>query len=126
MLWRNYSQTLFLKKIKIEHISGSIALSLIQFVFILKLRSRILAFTSYKVFLKNLKNYFLKTITRPNIIVWLSLLREILCSMCIAIFFQPGCDIINLKLALSFLIKPFFYMIKKARQKFKCFENKTK
>ena len=56
-------------KIKIEHISGSIVESFIQFVFImcwfyiivedywntLKLRSRSLAFTSYKNFLKNKK-----------------------------------------------------------------------
>ena len=117
MLWRNYSQTLFLKKIKIVHISGSIALSLIQFVFILKLRSRILAFTSYKVFLKNQKNYFLKTITRPNIIVWLSLFRAILCSMCIAIFCQPGCDIINFEISLIFLNQAFFLHDQKGKTK---------
>ena len=64
MRWGNYSQTLFLK-IKIEYISGSFALSYIQFVFnicqvedyrnILKLRYRPLAFSSYKAFLKNRK-----------------------------------------------------------------------
>ena len=54
----------FLKN-KIEHISGSIVQSFVQFTFIisqvdddrniLKLSSRPLAFTSYKVFLKNKK-----------------------------------------------------------------------
>ena len=61
MWWRNSSQTLF-KKIKIEHISGSIFWSFIYFVFIvcrvegyrnwLKLSRRPLAFISNKVFLK--------------------------------------------------------------------------
>ena len=64
MWWRNYSQTLF-KKIKIEHISGSIFWSFIYFVFIvcqvegyrnwLKLSRRPLAFISNKVFLKKEK-----------------------------------------------------------------------
>ena len=54
----------FLKN-KVEHISGSIVQSFVQFTFIisqvdddrniLKLSSRPLAFTSYKVFLKNKK-----------------------------------------------------------------------
>ena len=53
-------------KMKIEHISGSIASSLIQFTFIvwqvegyrniLKLSCRPLAFTSHKAFLKNKKS----------------------------------------------------------------------
>ena len=35
----------------------------------------------------------------------------------------PGCDVINFEINLIFLIKPFFYMTKKSRQKFKYFEN---
>ena len=64
MWWRNYSKTLFQKN-EIEHISGSIVKSFIQFVFtvcqveayqnILKLSCMALAFTSYKAFLKNKK-----------------------------------------------------------------------
>ena len=73
---------------------------------ILKLRSRPLDFTSYKAFLKNKKRsgtsplifclifcmifkenifFLLHSITLPNFIVWLPLLREILGNMCIVI-----------------------------------------
>ena len=45
----------------------------------------------------------LRTINWPNFIVWLSLLLEILGNMCIAIVCDVwGCDVINLKLNLSF------------------------
>ena len=40
-------------------------------------------------------------------------------NMCILIIFSPVCDVINLEINLSFLIKPFFYITKKSRQKFK-------
>ena len=43
--------------------------------------------------------------------------------MCIAIVCFPGCDVINFVADLIFLIKPFFYMMKKSRQKFKYLEN---
>ena len=43
----------------------------------------------------------------PNFIVWLSLLHEILGNMCIAIVSWLGCDVINFKGNLIFLIKPF-------------------
>ena len=43
--------------------------------------------------------------------------------MCIAIVCFPGCDVIYVEINLIFLIKPFFYMTEKSRQKFKYFEN---
>ena len=60
----------------------------------------------------------------PIFIVWLSLLLEILGSMCIAIVYFPGCDVINFEINLIFLIKPFLYIIIKSRQKFKYLGNK--
>ena len=45
--------------------------------------------------------------------------------MCTAIASFPGCDVINFEIDLIFLIKPFFYMNKKSRQKFKHLENKN-
>ena len=41
-----------------------------------------------------------------------SLLREILGNMCIAIVCKPGCDFRNFESNIIFLIKPFFYMTK--------------
>ena len=35
----------------------------------------------------------------------------------------PGCDVINFEINHSFLIKQFFRMTKKSRQKFKYFKN---
>ena len=65
MLWRNYSETV-LSKIKIEHSSWLMVQSFTQFILIvcqvtdylniLKLSCRLLAFTSYKTFLKNKKS----------------------------------------------------------------------
>ena len=43
------------------------------------------------------------------------LLLEILGNMCIAIVCFPGCDIINFEINLTFLNKPFFYMIEMSR-----------
>ena len=34
-----------------------------------------------------------------------------------------GCDVIHFEINLIFLIKPFFYMTKKSRQKLKYLEN---
>ena len=45
---------------------------------------------------------------------------EILGNMCIAIVCFSGCDVIHFKINFSFLMKSFFYMIKKLRQKFQC------
>ena len=36
---------------------------------------------------------------------------------------KPGCNFINFEINLSFLIKPFFYVTKKSRLKFKYLEN---
>ena len=43
--------------------------------------------------------------------------------MCIVIICCPDCDVINLEIKLSLLIKPFSYMTKKSGQKCKCLEN---
>ena len=58
-----------------------------------------------------------------NFIIWLPLLLEILCNMCIATICLPGCDVINFEIKLILLITPFFTMTKKSRQNFKYFEN---
>ena len=82
-----------------------------------------LAFTFCKSFLKNKNSsrtslpssfsaWLLKTLLIfyywPNFIVCLPLLREILGNMCIVIVCQPGCDVINFKIDLIFLIEPLF------------------
>ena len=64
------------------------------------------------------------SINRPNLIVWLLLLLEILGGVCTAIVCFPGCDVINFEINLILLIKPFFYLTQKSRQKFKYLENK--
>ena len=66
---------------------------------------------STKVFL------ILYSINWSNFIVWLSLLLEILGNMCIAIICKPGCDVINSKINLIFLIKPFLYLSKNVKTK---------
>ena len=40
--------------------------------------------------------------------IWLPLLCEILGNMCIAMVCEPGCDVMNFEVNLTFLIKPFF------------------
>ena len=52
---------------------------------------------------------------------WLYFLR---CNMSNAIVFLSSCDVISFETNLYFLIKPFFYMTKIPRQKFKNLENK--
>ena len=59
----------------------------------------------------------LHSINRPNFIVWLSLLLELLGNMCITIVSQA------VMLWPIFLIKPFWYMSKKSTQKLKYLEN---
>ena len=73
---------------------------------------------SRKIFL------MLHSINWPNFIAWLPSLLEIFGSMCVAIVCFPGCEVINFEITLIFLIKPFFYLAKKSRQKFKYLENK--
>ena len=65
----------------------------------------------------------LYSINLPNFIALLPLLLEILFNMCIAIVCQPGCDVMNSGINLVFQSKPFFYMTKNARQRFKHLEN---
>ena len=55
----------------------------------------------------------LHSIYCPNVIVWLS----------ITIVCWPDCDVIKFEINLIFLIKPFWYMTKKSRQKLKYLEN---
>ena len=63
------------------------------------------------------------SINWQNFIVGLPLLLEILGNMCIAIVYFSGCDVKHFEIALIFLIKPFFSMTKKSRQKFKNHDN---
>ena len=44
-------------------------------------------------------------------------------NMCVVVICFPGCDVINLEINLIFLIKPFFFMSKISRQKFKDLDN---
>ena len=65
----------------------------------------------------------LNSIKRPNFIVWLPLLFEILANICVVIVCFPGCDAINFEILSFFIIKPFFYITKKSRQKYKNLDN---
>ena len=67
--------------------------------------------------------FMLYYINWPNFIVRLSLLLEILGNTCILIISFSDCNVINFEINLIFLIKPFFYLTKKVRQKFKCYSN---
>ena len=127
-------QTLFWK-IKIDQISGSMLQCFIQFVYIklqvegyqniLKLSCRPLAIISYQGFCKKrglglvslpqfLHNFWRKmflllySINQLNFIVWLLLVCEIFCNMCIAIVGKPVCGTINFGVKLIFKIKLFF------------------
>ena len=64
----------------------------------------------------------LYSINWQNFIVWLALPLEIL-QLYITIVCLRGCDVIKFEIDLVFLIKPFCYMTKKSRQKFKYLEN---
>ena len=66
----------------------------------------------------------LHSINWENFIVWLLLLLEILGNTCIKIVCWPCCDFIKFEINLIFLIRPFWYMTKKSRQKLKYLENK--
>ena len=52
-----------------------------------------------------------------NLIVWLSLLLQILGNMCIIIICFPVCDVIKFEITFSVLIKPFSYMTKTSGQR---------
>ena len=96
-----------------------------QFWFLRKVSANSFSTTFYVWFFKKvfLMLYF---INRSNLIVWLPLLLEILGNRSFAIVCFPGCDVINFEINLISLIKPFFYMTKKSRQKFKYLENVKK
>ena len=70
--------------------------------------------------------FILYSIVLPHFVVWLPFLLEILGNMCIAFVCLPGCDVINFEVNFIFLIKPFFYMTKKSRQKFKYYKNEKR
>ena len=59
----------------------------------------------------------LKTVNCPYFIVWLSVLREILGNMCIAIDCLPSCVVTNFKINLIVLIKTFFLQEQKFNTK---------
>ena len=101
---------------------------------ILKVNRRPLAFTSLKAFLKNKeawnlslclifcmtveeKYFLLHSVDWSNFIICLSLLREQLSNMSIVIVYQPGCNFINFEINLLFLIKPFFLYGQKFKAK---------
>ena len=63
------------------------------------------------------------SINWPNVIVWLPLFLEILSNICIAIVCYQACDVINIEINPTLLVKPFFYITKTTRQKFKYLEN---
>ena len=65
----------------------------------------------------------LRCINWHSFIVWLLLLLEILGNICITIVYWPGCDVIEFEINQIFLIKLFYYMTKKSKQKLKYFEN---
>ena len=51
------------------------------------------------------------------------LLLEILGNMCIVMIRYPVCDVINFEINHNFVIKPFFYIMKKSEQKCKYLKN---
>ena len=62
-------------------------------------------------------------LTYQDFIAWWPLLLEIWVNTCIVIICFADSDVIDFEVNLIFLIKPFPYMAKKSRQKFKCLEN---
>ena len=79
-----------------------------------KVSSHIVHSFSWKMFFMlyslNWQNYF---------IAWSYLPLEILGNICIAVVCFPGCDETKFEINLVFLIKLYFYMTRKLRQKFK-------
>ena len=58
----------------------------------------------------------------PNYIVWLPLLLEILANICITLVLLTRLWRIKIEINLIFLIKPFWYMTEKSRQKLRYLE----
>ena len=69
------------------------------------------------------EKYFSCYILLTDQISLLPLLFEILGNVCIAIVCFQGCNVIDFENNLNFLIKPFFFLTKKSRQKFEYLEN---
>ena len=67
--------------------------------------------------------FMLHSINWSTFIVWMPLLLQILKNIFIRIVCWPGCNVI-IEINLIFLIKPFWYMMKKSRQNLKYLENK--
>ena len=98
-----------------------------KYIETLKLSCRALAFTSYKAFQKNKKRFLhnfwtkifllLYSVTWPNFIVSLPLLRDILGNMSNVIVCKSNCEIINFEINLVFLIKSFFLDGQKVKTK---------
>ena len=66
----------------------------------------------------------LHSINGPNFIVWLPLLLDRLDNMYITIVCWLRCNVIKFKTNIIFLIKSFWYITKKSRQKLKYTKNK--
>ena len=135
-MWWRTSLRFFLQQIKIEHISGSVFWNVMKFVFIvfpsgsLPIGADHLVLHYIKLFQKTnpcflhgfwrkvfLMLYFINWL---NFIAWFSLLFEILGHMCIVIICCPYREVIHFEINFSLLIKPFFYITKRSRQKYKC------
>ena len=104
-----------------------------------------LAFTLYKDILKNKKRSvtifsasFSAWFLRKNIshVIFYQLTkfhcpnaftsRDVRQYMCCNFICLPVCDVMNFEINFSFLIRPFFYMSEKSRQKFKYLKNKKR
>ena len=57
--------------------------------------------------------------------IWYVIIKESLSTKRSIVCF-PSCDVKNFEINLIFLIKPFFYMTKKSKQKFKYLENERR
>ena len=90
------------------------------------LKKRDLELVSLHYFLHDFKNKTFLTlhfINWPNFILWLPLLLDILCNICIVNVCCQDYDIIIFEINRTFLIKPFFSMIKMSGQKYKYLKN---
>ena len=93
------------------------------------LKKRYLKLVSLHYFLQHFKSKIFLTqyfINWPNFILWLPLLLDMLCNICIVNVCCQDCDIIIFKINRTFLIKPFFYMTKKLGQKYKYLKNEKR
>ena len=72
-------------------------------------------------FLVNFLGYTRRKLTKSgSFIVWLPFIREILSNMSIVIICKPGCDVINFKINIIFLIKPLWHLCKDTGNVIKC------